>query len=155
MLALASCNPATPAKAPVDFTITKANCKVGTDNLPAATQIEYELSTGEKFKLEWSAGCFEYGKYDEIGVAKTNGYVKLVSLPAGRKVASLSLDFYKYENAKVYASEGGAEITGEAGTPSGLTDGIMKDYTINGSSFYIGNSSSYAQAFYSITVHLK
>ena len=130
--------------------ITKANSGVGTDTLTVAKQVTYSALAGD-VTLEWSAGCFDYGNYDEIGVAKTNGYVKVVSLPEGYQISTLVLDFYKYENAKVFATEGGEAIakTGETAS-SGLADSKLNTYDINGTSFYIGNASNYAQAFYSI-----
>lgn len=145
----------TPAPTGNSFKITKANSGIGTDTLTAAKQVTYTVGEGQMV-LEWSAGCFDYGKYDEIGVAKTSGYVKVVSLPAGKIVDHLELDFYQYENAKVFASAdgSGAEVTGIAGTASGLDKGIMKNFAINGTAFYIGNTSGFNQAFYSITVVL-
>ncbi len=134
--------------------ITKANSGVGTTTLTAAKQVTYEVLAGN-IVLEWSAGCFDYGNYDEIGVAKTNGYLKVVSLPEGYQISTLVLDFYQYQNAKVYAAEGGAEIakTGDSAS-SGLNKSVLNTYNINGASFYIGNTSNYAQAFYSIEINL-
>ena len=137
--------------------ITKANSGIDTtDGLAAAKQVTYTTDAGNVV-LEWSAGCYNYSKYDEIGVAKTSGYVKLVSLPEGFKVSTLVLDFYKYENAKVFASAdgSGSELAASQTGASDLADSILKTYNLDGTAFYVGNTSSYAQAFYSITLNLS
>ena len=134
--------------------ITKANSGVGTTTLTEAKQVTYEVLAGN-IVLEWSAGCFDYGNYDEVGVGKNGGYLKVVSLPTGYQISTLVLDFFQYENAKVYASQGGAEIakTGDSGN-SGLNKSVLNTYNINGASFYIGNDSTYNQAFYSFEITL-
>ncbi len=140
---------------PADLKVTKSNSGIGTSNLPEAKQIEYEVESG-KIKLEWSKDCFDYGNQDEFGIAKNNGYVKLVSLPEGKKVAKLVIDLFQYENIEVYktADGSGDKVTGTAGTNSDLNKSKVMEYAIDGTAFYIKNPSTYNQGVYSMTIVL-
>lgn len=136
------------------LTITKSNSGIGTSSLTSAKQKSYAVTSGNVV-LEWSAGCFDYGNYDEIGVGKNGGYMKVVSLPDGYTISTVVLDFFQYENAKVYSGtyNTGTELTAKSTSSSGSYSSVLNTYDVNDTSFYILNDAGYNQAFYSITIN--
>ena len=138
------------------LTITKSNSDIGTtDSLTEAKQVQYNTNAGI-IVAEWSVGCYNYRDYDEFAVAKNGGYFKVVSVPSGKKISTLSVDLYTHINIDVYAGvdKNGQEATAVSGTSSSNQGSEVRNYVINNANVYIDNPSTYNQAFYSITINL-
>ncbi|MDO5329847.1 MAG: hypothetical protein Q4F15_00245 [Bacillota bacterium] len=139
------------------YTVSKSNTGLSTEDAAADVTSTFTCTYQEQTynqDLVFSAGSFNYSKYDEFAIPKSGGY--LYNATSIGTITKIVFDFYGYLNTTVYSSSSvktaETEITGVQDSSS-TSSHLVYSYEINAPYFYCVNNSTYNQGIYSLTVY--